>query len=450
MSRNFYIMFTIAATLSGLLIGYNTAIIAPVLPLLSQKLQLSTLMQETLVAAILVGAFIGAILSGHLTHGYGRKKILILSGVLFLFSALSLFLSEHIVLIFALRVMTGFAVGLASMVAPLYIAEVSPSRWRGACVSAIQLAITAGILFAYVMGYFFDQSDDWKKLLLFSALPALLLIMTIFFLPESPRWLVVQKRIFEATQILKMMGETNVEEELIKIERAAAVTGHWTELFIKKIRPVLLIASGLFVFQNLSGIDAVLYYSPTIFKLAGFASAQGALLATIFIGGINFLATILALWWVDRLGRRPLLLSGLIIMSLSLCSMAIGILFANGALWSQWLTLIALTIYIAAFAISLGPLPYVFMSELFPLHLRDTGMSIAAASAWGINVLVSITFLSLVEFMAISGVFLLYSFICILALIFCTLWVPETKGSVLEDIEANLTAGVKSRHLGSS
>ena len=232
------------------------------------------------------------------------------------------------------------------------------------------------------------------------------------------------------------------------MQQAASVDGSWRALFVGRNFVVLVLATGLFVFANLSGIDAILYYAPTIFAEVGFGGTYGPILATVGIGTINVLATIFAMAAIDRLGRRPLLIGGLIPMAASLLVLAAVLLTGRGADWSNIAAVTCLGLFVLAFGVSLGPLPYVLMSELFPLALRGPGMGIASAAAWGINVLVSLTFPVLVAAFGIALVFGVYGVISVAALLFVVALVPETRGRPLELIEANLAAGRAMRDLG--
>jgi sugar porter (SP) family MFS transporter len=344
----------------------------------------------------------------------------------------------------------GLAVGAATMVAPLYVAETAPMKWRGALVSAIQLAITTGILVSYLAGLVFAGSADWRMMLGLGLVPALLLLAGLVFLPESPRWLVLAGREADARRAwARLSSEPWPEDEIAVIRHAGdEPAARFRDLFARRLRPVLIVAAGLFLFTNLSGIDAILYYAPEIFRQVGIGGDLGPILATVGLGALNVLATIVAMWLVDRVGRRPLLLWGLAPMAVSLAVMSLALLLDNDGEIGDVATVVCLAAYIVAFAISLGPLPYVLMSELFPAAIRALGMSLAAATAWGINAVVSISFLPLVEGIGVSGAFFLFAGICAVAYVFVHILVPETKGRSLEQIERNLLAGRPTRELG--
>jgi sugar porter (SP) family MFS transporter len=343
----------------------------------------------------------------------------------------------------------GLAVGAATMVAPLYVAETAPTRWRGALVSAIQLAITIGILVSYLVGYFHTGTGNWRMMLGLAAAPAVLLVAGLLYLPESPRWLVLAGREADArTAWNKLSGEPWDEDEIDVIRRAgAAAHPRFRDLFAPRLRPVLIVATGLFLFTNLSGIDAILYYAPVIFREVGIGGDAGPILATAGIGAINVAATVLAMWLVDRAGRRPLLLWGLAGMTISLVILSVSL--SVKSLAGVGVAAVAcLGCFVVAFAVSLGPLPYVLMSELFPAAVRPLGMALAAATAWGTNAVVSLSFLPLLGAVGVAGAFFVFAGVCALAYVFVYRLAPETKGRSLEQIERNLLAGRKTSELG--
>ncbi len=438
------------AAISGFLIGYNTAVIAGAQEHIAKEFALGDFVLGAIVTAILLGGFVGAVGGGPVARRLGQRPTLMLTGAIFAVCALGSAFALGPWDLFAWRFGLGLAVGAATMVAPLYVAETAPTRWRGALVSSIQLAITIGILASYLVGYLFAEAGDWRTMLGLGVAPALLLLAGLVFLPESPRWLVLSGREADARKAwAQLSNEPWPEEELAVIRHAGdAPEARFRDLFARRLRPVLIVAAGLFLFTNLSGIDAILYYAPKIFDEVGLGGEAGPILATVGLGAINVLATVLAMWLVDRVGRRPLLLWGLAPMALFLTVMSTALLLDNDGEIGDIAAVVCLALYIVAFAISLGPLPYVLMSELFPAAIRPLGMSLAAATAWGINAVVSLTFLPLIGWIAVSGAFYLFAAICAVAFVFVLLLVPETKGRSLEQIERNLLAGRRTRDLG--
>lgn len=434
------------AALSGLLIGYNTAVIAPALDFLIKDFHLGSLMQGMVVSAVLLGGFIGSLCAGAFIRHTGERPVLFVTAFLFVLGAVGSWFSESVASLVVWRMVAGLGVGAATMVAPLYVSETTPARMRGAFVSIIQLAITIGILLSYLTGAVWTPSGSWQLMLLVGAIPGVLMLAILLIMPESPRWYLSHGRRAEAERAhLRLTGG---REEPLPTRLDEAVPANTRDLFSGRNRMVLILATGLFAFANLSGIDAILYYAPVIFAHVGFGGTLGPILATVGIGTVNVLATIVAMALIDRLGRRPLLIGGLIPMAASLIVLAIALTSGQGAAWSNILAVSCLGLFVLAFGVSLGPLPYVLMSELFPLPLRGPGMGIASATAWGVNVLVSLTFPIMVEAMGMAFVFGLYGLISVAALAFVIALVPETRGRSLELIEANLARGRAVRDLG--
>ncbi|AWN73204.1 sugar porter family MFS transporter [Legionella anisa] len=435
------------AMCSGLLVGYITTVIAGVLPIINKQFNLDVWQQGVLVSIILVGGFLGSLLCNRIIPALGHKKTLTLVALAFIAGSVWSALSVDFLSLLSARFFVGLAVGITTVIAPMYTAETASDNSRGFLVSSVQLAITIGILLAYVISYYFAPTQNWQMMFALGTLPALLLLIIVPLQLESPRWLFLKNRVDEAKSVFfKLHGIKWAELEIIQppIETHC----HFRELLHPIIFPVLLFACGLFLFQNLSGIDAILYYAPIIFTQSGFTSLQSGLAVAILIGIINILATLLSMWLIDHLGRRPITIIGLLFMTLSL----IGFSFFHPyiALYPamRWISALMLLLFVMSFAVSMGPIPYVLMSELFPIRLRTIGMGIASATAWGINALVTFAYPILIEYIGISRLFLGFAFVCAIALFICLLFCPETKNQTLEAIEKRLLDGVKLRNLG--
>lgn len=443
------ILLAAVAAISGVLIGYNTAVIAGALEFIVEQYALGDVAAGAVVTAILVGALAGAVGAGPIVRRLGQRPTLILCAAVFAVCAVGSAFSFGPWDLGCWRFGLGLAVGAATMVAPLYVAETAPTRMRGALVSAVQLAITIGILGSYLVGLAYTSAGNWRIMLGLAAIPAVLMLFGLFYLPESPRWLILAGRETEArTAWSQLSAEPWQEDEIDVIRRAAdAPQSRFRDLFAPRLRPVLIVAAGLFLFTNLSGIDAILYYAPVIFREVGIGGDVGPILATAGLGAINVVATVLAMWLVDRTGRRPLLLWGLAGMTLSLVVMTASLSVEISGV-DDIAAVVCLGAYIVAFAVSLGPLPYVLMAELFPAAIRPLGMALAAATAWGVNAVVSLSFLPLIGGVGVAGAFLIFAGICALAFVFVHRLVPETKGRSLEQIERNLLAGRKTSELG--
>ena len=403
------ILIGLVAAMSGLLIGYNTAVIAPALEFVTRDFALGPFTQGVAVSSVLFGGFVGALFSGGLIRRTGERPALFATALLFAVGGVGAALSESFLPWLLWRTVTGFGVGAATMVAPLYVSETVPSRVRGALVSIIQLTITLGILASYIAGTVWTPAQTWQPMLLVGAAPALLLILVIAAVPESPRWYLLHGRTAEAERAHRRLNGENGDP--LPAQAADGAAGHWRDLF-------------------------------------GGRNVMVLILATVAIGVINVIATLIAMALIDRLGRRPLLIGGLVPMAASLIVLAVVLANGQGAAWSNIVAVACLGLFVLAFGISLGPLPYVLMSELFPLALRGAGMGIASATAWGVNVLVSLTFPVLVEEFGLALVLGSYGVISIAALLFVLALVPETRGRSLELIEANLASGRPVRDLG--
>jgi len=437
------LQLVLVSAMSGALFGYNVAVVAGALVFVADLYNLSTVDQEIVTASILVGAFFGAVTSGEIAARLGERRTLLAACAIFLVTPPLLAFADGPWIIIGLRAVIGLAIGAVSMLAPLYVAECAPAERRGALVSLFQLGVTGGILAAYLIDYAFTASGDWRAMFAFGAVPSLVLGAALLTLPESPHWLALKGRDAEARAALtRLQGG---DADLADLELEQEEQGGWGELFGPMVRGVLIMASGLFLFQNLSGIDGILYYAPEIFLSVGFEQQTGAILATIGLGAVNLLATIGAMLVVDRLGRRPLLIFGCLGAALSL--LAVGLTVGAGGNDSI-VTVVGLACFIVAFAVSLGPLPYVLMSEVFPLRVRARGMSLAAGTSWLLNVVVAMTFLLLLDGLGAGPTFLVYAGICATALVFAWFTVPETRGRSLDEIERNLKAGRRLRDLG--
>jgi len=453
--RYYFIFIASVAALAGILFGFDTGVISGAILFINQHFQLSHELTSVVVSMVLLGALLGAFFSGRVTDIYGRKYMLLFDALLFIVGTLITAFATTVTILIIGRLLVGIAIGIASYTAPIYIAEISPAEHRGALVSLNQLSVTLGIFMSYIVDYCFSfmTHDQWRWMLGFGVIPATILFLGVLTLPFSPRWLVYKGRMELALTTLMRIryGQTNdVRAELKNIEQSISHEHHsWKSLFSKKIRPTFYIAAGLAVIQQITGINTILYYAPTIFKMAGFAQSSGAILATMGVGAVFVLSTIAAIPFVDRLGRKPLLYTGMVIMAIGLAILSWS--FHGNLLQSKTVITLAIAsmmVYIIGFGISLGPIMWLTIAEIFPLSVRGLGSSLATCVNWGSNWLVAITFLGLIDLFNASGTFLIYCVITLLSLIFIYAYVPETKGTSLEQIEANLYRGLPARELG--
>jgi SP family galactose:H+ symporter-like MFS transporter len=443
----FVFLAAVFAAVGGLLFGYDTAAISGAVIFIKQQFSLSTFPEELVVGMVLVGAALAALGGGRLSDRLGRRTTLILTSIIFILGALICAFADSFQTLLVGRTIVGLGIGLASTTVPVYISEVSPPKARGWQVSLFQLAITIGILCAYAVDYAFAGSGGWRWMLGLAAVPGALLGLGMLYLPESPRWLAKHGQSDAALKILKRIrGDSDVTAEFQEIRDAlsqASERGRWTDLFGPTVRPALIVGVGLAVFQQITGINTVIYYAPTILQSAGISSASGAILATAGIGVVNVIMTLVSMWLIDRMGRRPLLLIGTAGIIITLGTLGFAFLTPGGGL--ARVAVITLMAYVASFAISLGPIFWLLISEIYPLKIRGLAEGTAAASNWAANLLVSLTFLTLVQALGPTRTFWLYALFAVAAWIFCYYLVPETKGRTLEEIEQSLNSKVAAR-----
>lgn len=437
------------AAIAGLLFGFDTGIISGALLFIAKTYPISTAMQEAIVGSVLFGAMFGSLSSGTLTDWLGRKRTMLITASLFIIGTTIATLAASVEGILIGRSIIGIAIGIGSYTAPLYIAEVAPVDMRGKLVTLNQLAITLGIFFSYIINYAFIQIDgSWRFMFAIGIIPAVLLAIGMLLLPESPRWLVKKNRIEKAIRILqKLRHSNNVLPEIHDIKNALRFKeATIKQIFSPPIRTVLFLGIMLGLIQQVTGINTIIYYAPTIFQLAGFESTTSAIAASIGIGFVNVIATVFAVFYLDRLGRRPLLFAGLFGMTISLAGLSIA--FQLHLDVTKWLAVVCTFIYIISFAISLGAILWLVVSEIFPLQVRANAMGLAVFSCWFWNFVVSSTFLSLLATLGPSLTFMMYCVLCLFSIVYCYFFVPETKGVTLEKIEENIHKQLPLREIG--
>ena len=439
-NRRFVYLAAAFAGLGGLLFGYDTGVISGAQLFFATDFSLSTFALEVMVAAGLAGAAVGALVGGRLADQFGRRTLLIFTALIFAVGALLCATAISTAMLFCGRVIVGLGIGLSSGTVPVYISEVSPPDARGWTVSLFQLAITVGILLAYLVDYAFADMRGWRWMFGLAVVPAAIFALGMFYLPESPRWLVRRGRRDSARAILsRVRDSSDVEAELQDIERSFQESqqhGNWHDLLSPTLRPALVVGIGLAVFQQVTGINTVIYYAPKIIQSAGISSASGAILTTAGIGMVNVLMTIVSMWLIDRIGRRPLLLTGIAGMAVTLGVLGWAFHSASPSGALSWLAVVSIMVYVASFAISLGPIFWLLIAEIYPLKVRSSSEGLAATFNWGSNLLVSLTFLTLLAEIGATRTFWLYGLFAIGAWLFSYFLVPETKGHTLEEIEA--------------
>jgi sugar porter (SP) family MFS transporter len=465
-----YVIAVIAAT-GGLLFGFDTGVISGAIPFLQQDFGIDNSMVEVVTSSGLIGAILGALFSGKVTDRLGRKPVILASAVIFAIGALWSGFAPDIYHLILSRLFLGVAIGVSSFAVPLYIAEISPARPRGRLVSMFQLMITIGVLTSYLSDLFFADEQDiscWRPMFYVGVIPAMILLVGVYFVPETPRWLMSKGRIDESRKILsRIEPEESVEIVIgqmeVELKENEKNISSWKELLKPWLRTPLIIAIGIMFFQQFVGINTVIYYSPKIFLMAGFDGAVSAIWASVGVGVVNVLATIVSVYFVDRLGRRKLYLIGLSGVALSLMALSTSFIFVNqlGEM-GKWLTIGLVFLYVTFYAISIGPLGWLIISEVFPQHVRGLGSSLGSLSVWFFNTIVSFTFFKLIRVFAIpgtelmvagektgnpAGAFFFYSVIAIVGLVWGYFYVPETKGISLEKIEKHWRNGGKPKDL---
>jgi SP family galactose:H+ symporter-like MFS transporter len=449
-ARRNVVLTAAIAGLGGLLFGYDTGIIASALLFIKGDFALGSFAQGLVVAAVPIGAVGGAAIAGPAADTYGRRLMIMLSAVVFIIGALGSAAAPGLGVLVVARVVIGVAIGLASAAAPVYISEVAPPESRGRLVSFFQLAVTIGILVAYLVGLAFDASEGWRWMLGLGCVPALALAFGMWRMPKSPRWLVMTGDDYAARATLAKIRVDDpdlIESEIEEIKESIDdKPGAWSELLQPVVKAALLVGVGLAILQQVTGINTVIYYAPTIVEFTGVNSSAGSILAAVGVGVINVAMTLVAMRLLDQVGRRTLLMIGVSGMVISLYALGAAFIGGGGSTLASVIAIVSLMTYVASFAISLGPIFWLLNAEIYPLGVRSKAAGLGTMANWTFNFIVSLTFLLLIEALGRSGAFWFYGAIGILTLIFCWKLVPETKGKHLEDIQAEFQARVDRRN----
>jgi sugar porter (SP) family MFS transporter len=434
--NRFVLRLAIIAALGGFLFGYDTGVISGALLYIEEDFNPTSFEAQAFVGALLVGAVIGAILSGFSADALSRRRTKIISGSVYVVGALGSAAAQDPTQLIAARFVLGIAVGTASFVSPLYISELAPKQIRGGVTSFNQLMIVSGIFAAYIVNASLGGvSGNWRWMLGLGAIPGLVLAVGMYFQPFSPRWLVGEGREEEAREVLERArsSEEEAEEELEEIKQEAKEEGSLRDLLAPGVRAMVAIGLVMAIAQQLIGVNTVIYYAPTILKLTGLSTGS-AITQALSVGITNVIFTVVAILLLDRVGRRPLLIVGTIGCIISL--VALGIFFASPTLKqdASVIALICLIAYIASFAVGLGPVFWLMISEIFPMKVRSAAMSVSTVANWASNFLVATFFLTLTGAITIQGTFWLYAGFGIAAVLFFIFRLPETKDRSLEEI----------------
>ncbi|MEU4214167.1 sugar porter family MFS transporter [Actinoplanes sp. NPDC026623] len=433
------------AAIGGFLFGYDTGVISGALLYIKEDFDAGSFEQEAIVSVLLLGAAAGALLSGWLADRIGRKWTKIISGSVYVIGALGCAFAMNIPMLIGFRALLGFSVGTASFVSPMYISEVAPPKARGGLTSFNQLAVTTGIATAYLVNYAFkDVPGDWRWMLGVAVIPGAALAIGMLTVPRTPRWLVEQGQDDNARKALERLRagtDTDPDEELDQIRTSSREARRTStrDLLRPPVRKLLVVGLGLAIFQQIVGVNTVIYYAPTILQQTGLG-AGNAITQTLTVGLTNVVFTVVAILLLDKVGRRPLLITGTAVAGAALLGLAAYFAFPVLQDGAPWLALVSLLVFIAGYAVGLGPVFWLMISEIFPQRLRSKSMSVTTVTNWLANFAVSATFLTLAGAITRQGIFVLYAAMAVAAVLFFARWVPETKGRTLEEIQRDAGA----------
>ena len=432
--KNQLLIFSTAAALGGLLFGFDTGVISGAIHFIKIEFNLNAYQEGFAVSNLMIACVIGALFAGPIADWTGRKKVLILCAVLFTISTILSALPRSFTELVIARFIGGMGVGMASVVSPMYIAEISPAKIRGRLVALNQLAIVVGILLSYLSNWLLVDTgiNNWRYMLVAEILPAITFLVGLFFIPESPRWLTKEGLEKEALDVLNVVaGAANADHELQEVKKSLAEKRtSLKELLHPSLRRVLIVGILFSLFAHITGIDTIIYYGPIIFLESGFKT-DSALLASVMIGITNLIFTFVGMAMVDKAGRKLLLLVGLAGMGISMT--LVGLCMQSDMISAKW-TLLWIMTYIASFAMSIGVVIWVYLSEIYPTRVRGQALSVATMVLWLGNVILTQLFPIMMERFS-GGTFYIFSFICLLAFIFTWTMVKETRGVSLEEIE---------------
>lgn len=449
-SKSYVYFVSLIAALSGLLFGLDTGVISGALPHIQLMMHVHNLSELGLIVSILLfGAIVGSVISSSLSRWLGRKVVIVVAALLFTVCAVLSALAISVIFLIIVRFFLGIAVGMTSFIAPVYLSEISPKQYRGGIVAKYQLMITIGLFMAFIIDTIFDQ---WQWMLGVVAIPSVVLLILTFWLPQSPRWLILKGYHDRAKAIIAKISPSNeVEFEYRAIVDSFSKQEHAGSGVLKQ-RLIFLIGLGLALqmLQQWTGINAIMYYAPLVFKSAGFTSLHQQMWCTILVGVVNVLTTLIAIRFVDRWGRRPILLGGMSIMFIALCFTVYAMKLSSGSDFNHILAVVSVLGYIFGFAVSLGPIVWIVCVEIFPLRYRDFGVMATTLFNWLFNFILAQNFPILISKLGGDGVFALFGVITAIGIILVYFVCPETKGVSLEDIESNIIAGKSLRRIGVS
>jgi sugar porter (SP) family MFS transporter len=436
--NGFLLTVSAVAALGGFLFGFDTGVVSGALLYVRDDFGgLSSFQQGAVVSGTLLGAMFGALAGGAAADRFGRRRTIFVVAIAFVVGIVVIVVAQSPPVLIAGRFIVGLGVGGASMSVPLYISELAPADVRGRLVSTNQLMITSGIVCAYLVDYAFASGGEWRWMFGVGLVPAMILGAAILFMPESPRWLVAHGRVDAARSVLARVHDEGALEDELRVVQESPKRAGLRALLAPGLRLALMLGIGLAVLQQVTGINTVIYYAPTILNSTGISSSN-SILASLAVGAINVVMTIVSMSVIDKVGRRPLLLGSLAGMVVSLTLLGLTLQLSSLGSAVHWLTLLFLITYVASLAIGLGPVFWLLIAEIYPLRVRGEAMSVASAFNWLANFAVGLTFLLLIDAVGRPVTFWFYAVIGVVAIVFTFKLVPETKGRTLEEIEEDL------------
>ncbi len=450
--KNHILMIAFCSALSGLLFGYDAGIISGALLFINKTFTISSQNQGWMVAMVPIGALVSSILSGHINDMFGRKKSLFLTALFYIAGSLICALAHEVSHLIIGRFILGIAIGVGSCISPVYTAELALEKQRGWLVNLFVVFIQLGVFFSFVMSYVFSHSGNWRMMIGLGIIPAIILAFGTFLLPESPRWLILKNRVKQAKHILSSLYGHKIAEKNVQAIREITERDPITLVKLFKERrylKVIFIGAAVSFFTQTVGINAFNYYAPTIFQKTGFASPASATYYTMFMGLTLVLSTISSLFFIDVIGRKKPLLFGTMSIIFTLLCITLGFALVTNLQILGWLFLICAIVFMIFHGISIGPACFLIPSEVFPLRVRGLGMGISVAFNWGANVLVAALVPVTIQYLGVSTLFGAFFLITLIAWLVFYFYIPETKGTTLEQIERNVQANVKSSQLGS-
>ncbi|SFN07685.1 MFS transporter, SP family, galactose:H+ symporter [Izhakiella capsodis] len=449
-AMTFFVCFL--AALAGLLFGLDIGVIAGALPFIAKEFTVNAHQQEWIVSSMMFGAAVGAVGSGWMSSQLGRKKSLMVGAILFVIGSLWSAMAPNPEMLIAARVLLGLAVGVASYTAPLYLSEIAPEKIRGSMISLYQLMITIGILAAYLSDTAFSASGSWRWMLGVIIIPAILLLIGVIFLPNSPRWLAAKGDFRDAKRVLDRLRDTSeqAKRELDEIRESLKIKQSGWQLFQSNsnFRRAVFLGVLLQVMQQFTGMNVIMYYAPKIFEIAGFTNTTEQMWGTVIVGLVNVLATFIAIGLVDRWGRKPTLTLGFLVMAAGMGILGTMLHVGIHSAGAQYFAIAMLLMFIIGFAMSAGPLIWVLCSEIQPLKGRDFGITVSTATNWIANMIVGATFLTMLNNLGNAQTFWVYAGLNVVFILITIALIPETKNITLEHIERNLMSGKKLRDIG--